>query len=303
MSITKGVLKSILFKQLPEDPQTRPPVESKTTTLLILLKKRKDLSRKDFYNILLTSVAEKIDELHQELNYFSFKQYHEISNTVPFWFSARSFAWTRKHSMASWLCKIYGGPLPAKKYTVDKIPYVDCLIELQFPSKLSVEQVKLIRSISDQVLKNISDRISFIESNQRFHVVKADGASYPLAHMAVNRGNPNKTKREAQNYWINSHGRTAANNVKISGQKNYYQIHSVESSEEHFKDSEDCLGVCINEFDGTWNFLKKILGLDFMRYNLVLVVDEFNCLCNIPGLLLRVYDMTKYAPPPSLAKT
>jgi hypothetical protein len=293
VSAARNMLKKALFKQLPDDPQRQLPVESDNTTLLILLKKRKELSSKNLYDILLTSVTDKISGLRDELNYIAFKQYHDVSNYSVLRFPSRTFALARKYSVAKLLSKIYEGPPPAEKYSVDEIPFVDCIIELEFPSRLTGDQVELIKRISDESLREISGSIYYIESNKRYHVYKANNASYPFAHSSIIRGNPGKSRREAQDYWINSHGRLAVNNVEISRQKNYHQIHSVESSKENFEDSYDCLGICFNEFESELSFLFNCLRTDMLQYNLMLVVDELNFLCNNPGLLLRIYDLTR----------
>lgn len=292
MGAVKKILKDVLFMRLPDDPDRQMPVESKNTTLFIMLKRKRGLSKESFFNTLMTSVAAKVTGLHEELKYASFKQYHEMSlNGVL----SAGFIMCRSYPISRMMCNISGADFPAPIYSTGYTPYFDCLIEFQFPSKLTSKQVKAIKKLSDDLFV-ISERISYCESDRRFVVYedKSMKASNPFFLTVVTKRPHTKTRREAQDYWINEHARLVVSNVKYTRMQNYYQIHTVDSADAHFEDPFD--GVAHIGFPNVLHFLLTNVIPNSLRFNNTLVVDELQLTVNSHILLLKEYDFTDFLP-------
>lgn len=67
MSIAKELMKRALFTRLPENPNRVKPVESRNTTIFIMLKRQPNLSQSEFFQQLLTTVASQISNTQKNL--------------------------------------------------------------------------------------------------------------------------------------------------------------------------------------------------------------------------------------------
>lgn len=287
MSIAKELMKRVLFTRLPENPNRVKPVESRNTTIFIMLKRQSNLPQSEFFHQLLTTVASQISNTQKKLGYVSFRQFHDVSMggvlMAPFIFA-------RSSAVSHFLCTI-SGVTPAAPFSVNYKPHFDALLELQFDTKLSSQQIEILKHISDS-LHAIASSVVLNESDRRFTVYENGRSDIknPVHITVLTRCPSGKTRQQAQDYWINQHAKLVVDNVSLISMIGYDQVHTVREPSLNFENPYE--GVAFITYKDIKHFLSNYTaGMETLRFNNTLVVDEIQLTVNSDVLLLREYQI------------
>jgi len=278
----------MIFMEVTENPDRPLPVDLKTKSIFIFIKRKNELSREEFFNYLSNSFPENVYKLQDELKYTSFKEHHDASMngllTSPYIFA-------RNHFYSRLLCKLYGGVTPPAKTCLPYTPYFDAGIEFQFDSTPTSAQIQAIKKLSRD-LSYMSERMSFVESEKRLlgKEVSPTQSAEAVYMFEFLKRRPNVTREEAQDYWMHEHGGYIIDNVQYSQPEKYWQVHEVESSKAHFDDPYE--GFAYVRIPSRFHLVKKMFDVKAWRFNNTLVVDENRFLMPVPTVLFREYDYT-----------
>ncbi len=176
--------------------------------------------------------------------------------------------------------------VPAPPYfDAHVIPHFDGMIELCYQKSADPAALDL----ADRV-RTVCAELSTFECDRRYTIVPSSGTTQRSVFLTVLSRTPwNRTRAEAQRYWIGKHAPLVFDNADHTNMCGYEQVHTTLGGSSFDNAYE---GVAYIEFRRLADFLSQSVRLDTLRFNNTLIVDEMNMTINSEIHLFRRYDLS-----------
>jgi hypothetical protein len=269
MSNASGVLHDLFFPRSKFSVGPVSPQRIAGTTVYFLLRRERAIKQKQFKQTLLQNVLPSL------LKQAAFAQ----TSVALFHLATKSglevlpFAGVRSYGALK-LTAMFGGMPTPPKFTSNLTPRYDAFVEVMFDHVLTQEQIDALHWVHD-TLKSLCEEVSTCECDRRYHVLGSTPSGGESVYLTVITRTPwNKTREEAQRYWIQEHAQLVNDNVKQTGMCGYQQVHTTLDPTSTFQNSFG--GLATIEFPRLSTYLLQPARLNSLRFNNTLVLDEMN---------------------------
>ncbi|MFC0167684.1 hypothetical protein ACFFKC_06285 [Pseudoduganella danionis] len=269
MSHASGVLHDLFF---PRSKVSAGPVSPQLiagTTVYFLLRRERAIKRKQFMQVLLQNVLPNWRR-QAALTQTSVALFHLATKGG---LEVLPFAAVRSHGALKLPAMLGGMPTPPK-FTSNLTPRYDAFVEVKFDHAPTREQIDALHW-AHETLKSLCEEVSTCECDRRYNVLGSPPSMGESVYLTVITRTPwNKTREEAQRYWIHEHAQLVSDNVKRTGMCGYQQVHTTLNPTSTFQNSFG--GLATIEFPRLSTYLLQTAKPSSLRFNNTLVLDEMN---------------------------
>ncbi|MBC9250934.1 hypothetical protein A9179_11655 [Pseudomonas alcaligenes] len=269
MSNANGLLHSLLFPRNKAQTVSISPKQLKGTTVYFLLRKERAIKPKQFTETLLKNVLPswRRQEAFAQMNLALFHLATGGGSEVS------PFVATRTYSALKLTSMIGGMPTPPK-FTSNMTPRYDAFVEVKLDDTPTATQVEALHW-AHETLKSLCEEVSTCECDRRYNVLGSPPAPSDSVYLTVMTRTPwNKTRAEAQRYWINEHAQLVSSNVKRTNMCGYQQVHTTLNPSSSFQNEFG--GIATIEFSRLKDYLAQLARPASLHFNNTLVLDEMN---------------------------
>jgi len=269
MSNANGVLHDLLFPRSKVSVGPVSPQRIAGTTVFFLLRRERAIKQNQFTQILVQNV------LPSWRRQAAFAQ----TSIALFHLATKSglevlpFAAVRSYGALKLTGMLGGMPTPPK-FTTNLTPRYDAFVEVKFDHVPTQEQIDALHW-AHETLKSLCEEVSTCECDRRYNVLGSPPSQGESVYLTVITRTPwNRTREEAQRYWINEHAQLVSDNVERTGMCGYQQVHTTLDPTSTFQNSFG--GLATIEFPRLSTYLSQTARPISMRFNNTLVLDEMN---------------------------
>lgn len=284
MSIVQRALRDILFLRNAPNPHRAAPTPILGTTVYLLLKRHPDLSVTKFKSGLHTHLSHRLRAHGADLGYPTVNQYHNLTahglEVIPYTLG-RSYP-------ALWMISNLWNLCPPPKFRASITPHYDAMIELQYDAPIDSGCESALLKFADS-LKGICAEVSTCECDRTYALIddpSTDGDSVFLT--VITRTPWNRTRAEAQRYWIGEHAPLLLDNADHTNLSGYKQAHTTLRDDSPF--DNEYSGVATIEFARVQDYFLHTLSTNALRFNNTLILDEMNLTMNSGVNFFRRHD-------------
>jgi hypothetical protein len=269
MSNASGVLHDLFFPRSKVSPGPVSPQQIAGTSVYFLLRRARAIKRKQFTQTLLQNVLPSWRR-QAALAPTSIALFHLATKSG---FEVLPFAAVRSHGVLKLTGMLGGMPTPPK-FTANLTPRYDAFVEVKFDHVPAREQIDALHWAHD-TLKSLCEEVSTCECDRRYNVLGSPSSTGDSVYLTLITRTPwNKTREEAQRYWIHEHAQLVNDNVKRTGMCGYQQVHTTLDPTSTFQNSFG--GLATIEFPSLSTYLLQTARPTSLRFNNTLVLDEMN---------------------------
>lgn len=265
-------LRDALFLQDTPIPPERPIESVPGSTAFLLLKGRP--GKLAFW----TAVLRELRDV--DLGGPAIRVYRNITRL-----GAAPFTVFRTRPALRFLGSLWDRPTPPY-FDAHVMPHFDGMIELIFPDVVDHSVLALVER-----LRLVCEEVVTWECDRRYVIIPSPSTTADSVFLTVIPRTPwNRTRKDAQHYWIEKHAPLVFDNADHTRMCGYEQVHTTLATDSPFDNTYE--GVAYIEFRCLRDFLLQSLRPDTLRFNNTLVVDEMNLTVNSEISLFRRYEIS-----------